>query len=139
MSALFDESQLRCLAALLDTLIPPDDFPGAWEAGVGDYLLRQLQGDLAHLQTSYRDFLRCLDAEARCLHKLDFADLPVDARSDLLHRIEKHQVTASWTMEPGEFFPHIVEHCGEGFYSDPGNGGNRKGIAWQMVGFEVRG
>ncbi|MCY4464953.1 MAG: gluconate 2-dehydrogenase subunit 3 family protein [Chloroflexi bacterium] len=139
MSALFDEKQLRCLEALLDTLIPPDDFPSAWEAGVGDYLLRQLQGDLADLQTSYGDFLRCLDAEAQHLHKRDFADLAVEARGDLLHRIEKHQLAASWTIEPGKFFQQIVEHCGEGYYSDPGNGGNREQIAWQMVGFEVRG
>lgn len=139
MSALFDENQLRCLEAVLDTLIPPDDFPGAWQAGVGDYLLRQLTGDLAHLQASYRDFLRCLDAEAQRLHKCDFADLAVDARSDLLHRIEKNRVETSWTIEPDAFFAQVVEHCGEGFYSDPGNGGNREGIAWQMIGFEVRG
>ena len=23
----------------------------------------------------------------------------------------------------------------EGYYADPGNGGNRDGIAWQMIGF----
>ncbi|MCY3582909.1 MAG: gluconate 2-dehydrogenase subunit 3 family protein [Chloroflexi bacterium] len=139
MSALFDECQLRCLAALLDTLIPPDDFPGAWDAGVGDYLQRQLQGDLADLGSSYHDFLRCLDAAACHLHKRDFADLALDARSELLHKVENHQITASWMLEPGKFFPKIVEHCGEGYYSDPGNGGNREGIAWQMIGFEVRG
>lgn len=139
MSALFDENQLRCLEAVLDTLIPPDDYPGAWQAGVGDYLLRQLQGELAHLQTSYRAFLRCLDAEAQYLHQCDFADLANDERSDLLHRIEKNRLETNWPIEPGAFFAQVVEHCGEGFYSDPGNGGNREGIAWKMIGFEVRG
>ena len=84
-------------------------------------------------------FMRALDAEARCLHKRDFADLAIDARSDLLQRIEKNLVATSWTIEPDAFFQQIVEHCGEGYYSDPGNGGNREGIAWQMIGFEVRG
>ncbi len=139
MSAHFEESQRRCLAALMDTVIPPDDFPGAWEAGVGDYLQRQLQGDLANLRSSYRDFLLCLDAAARHLHKRDFADLAIKARGELLQRIENHQVAASWMLEPGKFFPQVVQHCGEGYYSDPGNGGNRAGIAWQMIGFEVRG
>jgi hypothetical protein len=32
-----------------------------------------------------------------------------------------------------------VEHSAEGFYSDPGNGGNRDNIAWKMIGFEVTG
>jgi hypothetical protein len=27
----------------------------------------------------------------------------------------------------------------EGFYGDPGNGGNRNAVSWHMIGFEVRG
>jgi hypothetical protein len=33
----------------------------------------------------------------------------------------------------------LAEHCAEGFYSDPGNGGNHSESAWKMIGFEVRG
>ncbi len=139
MSHCFDEGEMRCLQALLDTLIPADDYPGAWEAGVGDYLMRQLQGDLADLADGYGDFLRCLNAETRALHGGDFCDLSLDARTGLLGKVENGEVATSWTIEPASFFRQIIEHCGEGYYSDPGNGGNRDGIAWQMVGFEVRG
>ena len=131
MRQLFNEAELRCLRALLDTVIPPDDYPGAWEAGVGDYLLRQLQGDLAHLAGGYRGFLRRLDAEARASHACDFRELPLDARTDTLRQIEHGE------GETAAFFAQIVEHCGEGYYSDPGNGGNRGGIAWRMIGWEL--
>ena len=46
---LFSERQAATLRAMVDRLIPPDDFPGGWEAGVGDYLARQLSGDLRPL------------------------------------------------------------------------------------------
>jgi hypothetical protein len=136
---MFDELQLRSLHALLDTIIPPDDFPGAVDAGVADYLLRQLSGDLAELLPSYQLWLSNLDAEAIAIHGPPFAKLSLRERTDLLENIEKGEVTTDWSIEAAPFFRQIVEHCGEGYYSDPGNGGNREGIVWQMIGFEVRG
>ncbi len=136
---MFDELQRRNLYALLDTIIPPDDFPGAVEAGVSDYLLRQLSGDLANLLASYQFWLTDLEAEARGRHGESFAGLsPVD-RASLLESIENGDVAADWSIEPAPFFRQIAEHCAEGYYSDPGNGGNRDGIAWKMIGFEARG
>ena len=32
------EKQQETLRTLLDRIIPPDDYPGAWQSGVGDYL-----------------------------------------------------------------------------------------------------
>ncbi len=136
---MFTAEQLRGLRALLDTLIPPDDYPGAWDAGVGDYLLRQLQGDLVELLPAYQSWLDGLEAEARLTLGQPFAELTLAERTALLTKIEKGAVAADWSIPPAPFFTSIVEHCGEGYYSDPGNGGNRDGIAWQMVGFEVRG
>ena len=135
---MFDERQMRTLRALLDTVIPPDDYPGAWQAGVGDYLMRQLRGDLAASLLSYRSFLDGLDAEAQAVHRRFFADLGADERTALLKRIEEDKLSADWSMAPAAFFRQVVEHCAEGFYSDPGNGGNRDGVAWDMIGFEAR-
>ena len=136
---LLDEAQMRCLRALLDTLIPPDDYPGAWDAGVGDYLLRQLEGDLADLLPRYRSWLNALDNEALAACAAGFAELSPDSRTELLQKIESNDLATEWSQDAAEFFRQIVEHSSEGFYSDPGNGGNRDGIAWRMVGFEVRG
>jgi len=136
---MFDPRQMQNLEALLDTLVPPDDYPGAWAAGVGDYLLRQLQGDLSDLLPQYRLWLEALEAEARQTQGRPFAALALVERTALLEKIEAGAVLTEWKIPPAPFFAKIVEHCGEGYYSDPGNGGNRDGIAWQMVGFEVRG
>lgn len=134
---LLTESQLAALRALIDQLIPPDDYPGGWEAGAGDYLLCQLAGDLAPLRTAYQAGLDALDAEARAAGAASFSALPADAQRALLLRIEAGQAAAGWPIDPAGFLRMAAEHAAEGFYGDPGNGGNRDGVAWRMIGFEV--
>lgn len=134
---MFDTAQLNCLGAVLDTVIPPDEYPGAWSAGVGDYLQRQLAGDLADQLPSYKTWLSQLDDESGAVHGKAFADSSLAERTHLLQRIEAGEVVSEWPLEPAGFFRKVVEHCAEGYYADPGNGGNRDRIAWQMIGFEV--
>jgi hypothetical protein len=47
MTPQLTELQQQTLRAVVDRIIPPDDYPGAWDAGIGDYLARQFEGDLA--------------------------------------------------------------------------------------------
>ena len=72
---MFTESQQRTLQAALDRLIPADDYPGAWDAGAGDYIARQLEGDSRHLLASYRLGLDAMDAEAVTAYGQHFAEL----------------------------------------------------------------
>lgn len=136
---MLEKSQLRCLEALLDTIIPPDDFPGAVDAGVDEYLLSQLAGDLAELLPAYQRWLDDLDAESRAAWNMSFAELDMAERTSLLKRVERGEVASDWSLEPASFFRQVVEHCAEGYYSDPGNGGNHDGVGWRMIGYEVRG
>ena len=129
--------QTETLRALVDTIVPADDFPGGWEAGVGDYLLRQLESDLENCLSLYRDWLDALEIEAEKVFQRSFASLDLKARTSLLEAIEQGDIKSDWRVDQAGFFATIVEHCTEGFYADPGNGANRDGIAWAMVGFEV--
>lgn len=133
------QSQRATLRALIDRIIPADDFPGGWEAGVGDYLDRQFAGDLRPLVEMYRAGLEALDDEARVMAGLDFAGLASDAQDEVLRRVEAGDVSADWSVDPSAFFRAAVEHAAEGFYGDSGNGGNRDEVSWRMIGFEVTG
>jgi hypothetical protein len=133
------EAQRATLRALVDRLIPADDFPGGWDAGVGDYLDRQFAGDLSDVADLYRSGLDALDVEARTAAGVSFAALAPDAQDELLRRVEAGEVAADWSVDPAEFFRAATEHAAEGFYGDPGNGGNRDGVSWRMIGFEVSG
>jgi Gluconate 2-dehydrogenase subunit 3 len=136
---LLSEHQATTLHALVDRLIPPDDFPSGWDAGVGDYLARQLAGDLRPLLDQYRAGLDALDAEAQAVVGARFATLGAEAQDELLGRIEAGDVVTVWLVDPAVFFRRAVEHAAEGYYGDPGNGGNSGAASWRMIGFEVRG
>lgn len=119
----------------MDRIIPPDEFPGAWDAGVGDYLARQFERDLRSQVEAYQLGLAALEAEAMAVRGTGFAVLDAAAQDRLLSRMEKGEVIAVWPVNPATFFQTVVTHVMEGYYSDPGNGGNRDGVAWQMIGF----
>lgn len=130
--------QLQILRSVTDCLIPPDDFPGGWEAGVGDYLLRQFERDLRPQLEMYRAGLDALDQEAQARAGQPFTELTPEAQTALLEQIEQGQVITAWAISPADFFRQLVDHAMEGYYGDPGNGGNHNMIAWKIIGFEVR-
>ena len=124
------------MRALMNRIIPSDDFPSAWEAGVGDYLARQFERDLQSQLETYRLGFEALDAEALNVAGKGFGELDASVQDSILRHVENGQVTAAWSVDPVQFFRTVTEHVMEGYYSDPGNGGNRNSISWQMIGFE---
>lgn len=136
---MLSQQQIVILEALVNRVIPPDDDPGGWEAGVGDYLFGQFKRDLKHLLPVYALGLDALDAEAQAAKGQPFVALDAGAQDALLTHVEVGQVQAAWGIDPAVFFRMVVDHCAEGFYADPGNGGNRNGVSWKMIGFEVNG
>ncbi len=121
--------QWDTLRALMDRIIPPDDFPGAWEAGVGDYLAHQFALDLRDHLAMYRLGLDALDAESRASKGTGFAGLDAPIQDMILGHIETGQVQLSWPVDPAEFFHTVTEHVMEGYYSDS--------MAWRMIGFDA--
>jgi len=133
------ELQQQTLQAVLDRVIPPDDFPGAWEAGVGNYLARQFEGDLASRITFYLAGLDGIEAEAMAGLGKHFVSLGPNEQDSILQRVESGKVTTSWTISPEEFFKLMVETAAEGYYSNPEQGGNLGAISWAMTGFSKYG
>ncbi len=121
--------QTQILRAIIDRIIPADDFPSASEAGVLDFLQRIIA--LESLQETYDDGLVAIELEAQKSGKA-FCDLSPTGQDHLLHELEK-----SDDPKIRRFIEVLVRQTVEGYYSDPGNGGNREGIAWDMVGFRV--
>ena len=127
------------LRSMMNRIIPPDDFPDAWQAGVGEYLARQFERDLRSQVETYKLGLEALEAESQALVGKSFTELDTSTQDTILARLEAGQVLAPWTVNPTEFFHMVIEHVMEGYYSDPGNGGNRDSIAWKMIGFTGQG
>jgi len=82
------------LRAVVDCLIPPDDFPGAYEAGVCDYLERLLQTDLANQADFFLVGIEAIDAEALVRFDRPFANLSPAEQDATLAAIESGAVQA---------------------------------------------
>jgi gluconate 2-dehydrogenase gamma chain len=128
--------QQQTLRAIVDCLIPPDDYPGAYEAGVCDYLERLYQTDLASQLEFCAAGLDSIDTESRFRFEAAFPDLNSDQQSSILEAIETGNVFTPWPLSPTQFFNLLVTTTAEGYYSDPQQGGNRGSISWEMTGFE---
>jgi hypothetical protein len=131
-----NESQQRTLRAAVNRIIPADDYPGAWKAGVGDYLARQFEGDLRPEFDAYREGLNSLEGEAIVRYQQSFCSLPDTEQDTLLKLVEQGEVMTTWAFPPVSFFRLLTETTAEGFYSEPEQGGNRDGVSWAMTGFE---
>lgn len=127
--------QQATLRALLDRIVPPDDEPGAWDAGVGDYLARQFEADLSEQVEHYRAGLDALSAEALARHGMAFETLAAEQQDALLRAIEAGDTVTAWPLSPESFVGMAARHAAEGYYSDSGNGGNRHERSWAMIGF----
>ena len=132
---LLNANQLQTLQAVCDRLIPADDFPGAWEAGAGDYILRLLASDGALALSVYRIGLDSVDAEAQARFQKRFVQLDDADKDALLRDIERGEARAFWPVSPPRVFSTLLNHTAEGYYADPGNGGNRGCVSWKMIGW----
>jgi hypothetical protein len=133
------ETQLRTLHAALDRIIPADDSPGASDAGVANYILRQLNGDLRSSAKLLLNGLTALDGEAVARFGKPLADIAESDQDQLLTLLEAGEVKTTWPSDPRGYFNFIVRLAMEGFYSDPGNGGNKDQASWKMMGYQPRG
>lgn len=135
---MFDALQYATLRAVVDRMIPRDDTPGGIDAGVDHYLLGFLQHDGSGFAAQYLVVLDTIEQEAYARHQCGFARLSADAADALLSDICQGHTVAHWPCHPGQSLALIAEHCAEGFYADPRQGGNRDMVSWRMIGFEER-
>jgi len=116
-------------AAVVDQIIPPDDTPGAADAGVVYFIDNVLGGFKADAAGMLRQGLAELDAAAVAAFPASdgFASLHFDQQTTLLQAIDTTP-----------FFNTMIflTHCG--MFAMPSWGGNRDHSGWAMLGFDNR-
>jgi gluconate 2-dehydrogenase gamma chain len=130
------EGEARTLGAACDCIIPPDEDPGAVEAGTVAFIDRQLATRQGKALGDWQAGLGALDAASRSLHGRPFAEMSFEARTALLADVEKGRGgEGDWgDLDPARFFRLLRDHTMMGFYGDPRHGGNRDRVAWRMLG-----
>ena len=119
--------QARGFGAVANQIIPPDDMPGAKEAGVVYFIDNALGGFAAGMSRSLKTGLQVLDSKAITEFGEDdgFAALPFSRQTGIIR-----------TVEDRSFFQMMIflTHCG--MFAMPSWGGNRDKAGWALLGFE---
>jgi gluconate 2-dehydrogenase gamma chain len=121
------DAQARTLKAICDQIIPKDDFPSASEAGVLNYIDRQLVRHYRLHQDAYRDGLEQAEAQSCKRFGNPLAEL---AAADQL------AVVTDQERDHHAFFELVRNHTLEGYYGSPRHGGNRDETSWRMLGLD---
>lgn len=156
----FSAEEWRFIHAAVARLIPSDERgPGAIEAGVPEFIDRQMQtpygeGGIWYMQGPFvPDASPEMGYQAKLVPQQiyrfgikevnDWTSKQYDKAFHELGSDEQHTVLAA--LDNGEtqfesvpvrtFFNLLLQNTKEGFFSDPIHGGNRNLVGWKLVGF----
>ena len=150
----------RFIQAAVARLIPSDgEGPGALEAGVPEFIDRQLEGAWGHGAFFYtqgpfheslplfgyqgallpRDLYRTVIAavDKWCQQQRGgklFAELDPAAQDEVLKGLESGAIVFEGS-QARDFFAFLLANTKEGYFADPMHGGNYRMQAWSYIGF----
>ena len=119
------DEQAGTLGAICDQIVPADDFPSATQAGVLNYIDKQLVRPYRRHQDAYRAGLQNSDASSQKRFGKGLAELTPAEQLEVVTGISKEQP---------EFFELVRSHTFQGYYGSPRHGGNRDAASWKMLG-----
>lgn len=137
-AASLNRDQMVTLAELCEQIVPADDFPGAKELGVAQFIERTLKEAHPGWIQIYQAGLGALDASSRELYDIPFASLEEEQKTGLVGSLEKGELPPGpWTSpSQSDFFAMVRSHTMQGYYGHPKWGGNRDKSAWKMIGYD---
>ncbi|AMM25908.1 gluconate 2-dehydrogenase subunit 3 family protein [Variovorax sp. PAMC 28711] len=156
----FHADEWTFIQSAVARLIPSDDVgPGAIEAGVPEFIDRQMEGGFGQAVTWYthgpfvpssplfgyqgkmlpRELYRAGIAaiDEWCTRQRGgkrFADLDGTQQDEVLKGLEGETIKFD-TVDAKWFFTFLLQNTKEGYFSDPIHGGNKNAAAWKMIGF----
>jgi gluconate 2-dehydrogenase gamma chain len=153
----FNREEAQFIEAAVARLIPIDEHPGAIEAGVPNYLDKQLGGAWGAGERLYMSgpweptrpglgyqlpltpgelFHTAIKAINSELAKSGqpFWEMSPEKQDEYLHKLEAGSIDLNG-VPSDVFFSQLWGMTIEGFFSDPVYGGNKNMVGWKMIGF----
>lgn len=146
----FTEKEALLVNAIIEQIIPTDDWLGARDAGVANFIDKQLVGPYARYQEKYRSGLVAVELSCMELYQRHFEELSVQGQTGFLKKMEAGKLTFKqkkvnsngqdnkiWDgVSDRELFNLIRNHTMQGFYGSPRHGGNRNYESYRMIGLD---
>ena len=126
--------EARLVDAIAEQIIPADEDPGAHDAGVVNFIDKQLVGHFHQFIESYRRGLIGVEETAQQMFGNSFLDLSWDQQTKVLSALESGKPGETWRRESSSAFFHLIRnHTMQGFYGSPRHGGNRGYVSYRML------
>jgi gluconate 2-dehydrogenase gamma chain len=153
----FNREEARFIESAVARLIPSDENPGGIEAGVPNYLDKQLAGAWGAGERLYlsgpwqptrpglgyqlpltpgelfHTAVKAINAELSKSGQ-PFWEMSPKQQDDYLHKLEAGGIDLNG-VPSDTFFTQLWGMTIEGFFSDPVYGGNKDMVAWKLIGF----
>jgi gluconate 2-dehydrogenase gamma chain len=153
----FNQEEAKFIEAAVARLIPTDQNPGGIEAGVPNYLDKQLGGAWGAGERLYlsgpwqptrpglgyqlpltpgelfHTAVKAINAELTKSGQ-PFWEMAPEQQDDYLHKLEAGDIDLNG-VSSDIFFSQLWGMTVEGFFSDPVYGGNKDMVAWKLIGF----
>jgi len=133
-----NEEEVTLLDAIVEQIIPTDDFPGGKWANVSNFIDRQLSTYYTKHQIEYREGLAAFEKTVVQMKGKRFEELLFDEQTAILEKMETREFSGDyWKDHPAaSFFNMVRQHSLQGFYGSPLHGGNREYISYRMLGLD---
>lgn len=152
----FTNEESVLVDAIVEQIIPTDNWPGAKDARVTNYIDKQLVGPYARHQEIYRNSLSAIQTACKNAFGKKFEELAWDDQTNFLKSLEKNEIVTriidrstingntlnetdknfveKWLKS--NFFNLIRDHTMQGFYGSPRHGGNYQFVSYRMIGLD---
>lgn len=129
---------LPTLTKIINRLIPKDDYPNAEDNGVLNYLQTFFERGNESVRQLIDIGCQLMEQESQAILRQTVSQLNDQELIELIAVVQEGQVQTNWTVSPQKFIEQLIALTAEGYYSDPGNGGNPNKSSWRMMGFVRR-
>lgn len=129
------EQESILLDALAEQIIPTDKWPGGRDAGVTNFIDKQLVGPYTRYQETYRKGLMAIQETCKDKFHKRFEELPWEDQTRFMETMEAGKMEGEHWKEgfDSQFFRLIGDHSLQGFYGSPRHGGNKNNISYKMI------
>jgi|ERR1035437_185109 gluconate 2-dehydrogenase gamma chain len=132
------EKEIGLLDAIVEQIIPTDDFPGGKWANLSNFIDKQLDSYYRKHQIAYREGLAAFEKTVIQMKGKKYEELPFAEQTAMLEKMEAGEFSGDYWKDhsPADFFEMVRQHSLQGFYGSPVHGGNRGFISYHMLGLD---
>lgn len=131
----FSVDEGECLGAICEQFIPADDYPGAKEAGVVNFIDKLLYQRFPELRPDYKKGIQTLEKYSTETFRKPFANLSWEQQYSVLQQMERNELPEMFWKEIPQrrFFDMVLRNTMQGYYGPPRHGGNKDYASYRMM------